>query len=182
MAMCICPCRQEFEPRRKNQIYLSAAHRQRDKDRRWPRKRQSAFPAASRNGPTERQEASASGGLPLPGTEGDPIGRTEAMRKGIELRLAQLGLLAKIHFGDIELPEADLLTTFEVSRYLRISRWTLGVWRTIHQGPPFVRLSRNEIRYLRRGLGRWLKGRIQVGAKEGRECETVTVDNPAEAT
>jgi hypothetical protein len=66
---CICPCQQEFQPKRSTQIYFSAEHRQRDKNRRWPRKRQSVFPVASRDGPTERQEAKTSGVPPLPGTE-----------------------------------------------------------------------------------------------------------------
>lgn len=67
--VCACPCQQEFEPRRCNQIYLSAEHRRRDKNRRWPVKRQSVLPVALRNGPRNRQEAQTSGVTPLLDTE-----------------------------------------------------------------------------------------------------------------
>jgi hypothetical protein len=85
------------------------------------------------------------------------------MRRGIELRLAQLGLLTKLQFQDFELPEHDLLTTAEVSQFLRMSRYQLGVWRRAGRGPSFVKLTRNKVFYLRRGLGCWLRSRIQTG-------------------
>lgn len=162
---CACPCQQEFVPRRCNQVYLNARHRQRDKDRRWPRKR---VPVALRNGPTERQEAKASGVQPLPSTESPPEGK-KAVRREVEARLAQLGLLAKIEFGEFALPDSELLTTFEVARFLRVSRETLCNWRRANHGPPFVKLSRHHLCYLRRGLGRWLRARIAVSAKEDRK-------------
>ena len=83
------------------------------------------------------------------------------MRRHIEERLARLGLLSKIEFGEFALPESELLTTFEVSRFLRVSRDTLLLWRRAHQGPAFVKLSRHHLRYFRRGLGRWLRARIE---------------------
>lgn len=84
------------------------------------------------------------------------------MRRQVEARLAQLGFLAKIEFGDFALAESELLTSFEVSRFLGVTRWTLCDWRRARQGPPFVRLSDHQIRYFRRGLGRWLRARIAV--------------------
>jgi hypothetical protein len=89
------------------------------------------------------------------------------MRRQVEERLAQLGLLAKIEFGDFTLPESELLTSREVSRYLRITRWTLLNWRKRGIGPLFVKLPNHHFLYLRRGLGRWLRARIQVPDKEG---------------
>jgi len=84
------------------------------------------------------------------------------VRRQVEERLARLGLLARIEFGEFALPESELLTTFEVARFLRISRDTLLTWRRVRQGPPFVKLSSHHLRYLRRGLGRWLRSRIQT--------------------
>ena len=92
------------------------------------------------------------------------------MRRQVEARLARLGLLAKIEFLDFALPESELLTSFEVARFLRVSRDTLLTWRRAHRGPPFVKLSSHHLRYLRRGLGHWLRARIAVAAKE----ETLT--------
>ena len=92
------------------------------------------------------------------------------MRRQVEARLIQLGLLAKIEFGDFALPESELLTSFEVARFLRVSRDALLAWRRAHQGPPFVKLSSHHLLYLRRGLGRWLRARITVSARE----ETLT--------
>lgn len=157
--ICACPCQQEFQRGRSNQIYLNAEHRERDKNRRWPVKRQSVLPVALRNGLGNRQEAKTSGVTPLRGTESPPGGK-KAMRTGVELRLAQLGLLAKVQFRDFSLPESDLLTGLEVSRFLRVSRWTLCAWRRAGQGPPFVKLTRNKIFYLRGRLGLWLQARI----------------------
>jgi len=91
------------------------------------------------------------------------------VRREVEARLAQLGLLAKIEFGDFALPDFELLRSFEVARFLRVSRDTLRNWRRANHGPPFVKLSRHHLCYLRRGLGRWLRARIAVSAKEDRK-------------
>jgi len=86
------------------------------------------------------------------------------VRRQVEARLAQLGLLAKIEFGEFALPESELLTTRETGRFLRVSRDTLCNWRRAGQGPPFVKLSRHHLCYLRRGLGRWLRAQIREAA------------------
>jgi hypothetical protein len=88
------------------------------------------------------------------------------MRREVEARLARLGLLAKIEFGEFTLPVSELLTTFEVARFLRVSRDTLLTWRRAGQGPPFAKLSNHHLRYLRRGLGYWLRARIGVAAEK----------------
>ena len=67
--LCACPCGKEFEPKRSNQVYFDAEHRQADKDRRWPRKRQSFLPVLPRNGPGGRRKARTSGVPPLLGTQ-----------------------------------------------------------------------------------------------------------------
>jgi len=94
----------------------------------------------------------------------------DAVRREVEVRLAKLGILAKIQFGDFELPEPDLLTNREIARFLRVSLDTLREWRKAGGGPPFLWLSgnnhRRHLRYLRRSLGRWLNRRIEGAAKE----------------
>ena len=44
---------------------------------------------------------------------------------------------------------AELLTTSEVARFLRVSRWTLYAWRKNGAGPPSLLLSRQTVRYPR---------------------------------
>jgi hypothetical protein len=66
---CACLCGKEFEPVRSNQVYFNAEHRQRDKNRRWPRKRQSFLPVLSRNGRGARRKARTSGVPPLLGSQ-----------------------------------------------------------------------------------------------------------------
>jgi hypothetical protein len=66
---------------------------------------------------------------------------------------------------ELEIPlGAAMLTTFEVGRILRLSRWTLGAWRAVGQGPPFVKLARNTVRYPRRVFERWLRQRLRGAA------------------
>ena len=162
---CACPCKQEFEPKRSNQIYLSGAHRQKDKDRRWPRKRRAILPVALRNASGEHQEAETSGVPPLAGTKSLP-GGSEAVRREVEAHLARLGLLARVEFEDFLLDGPELLTPSEVARFLRVSRDTLFAWERGHHGPPCIKLSRCSVRFLRRGLGCWLRARIE-GRKGG---------------
>jgi hypothetical protein len=149
---CACPCQQEFTPQRQNQVYVDARHRQRDKDRRWPRKRQSAFPVAPRNGPGERQEAKASGGPPLRGAQVAPID-CRALKREKRRKLK----------GDTN--SAKMLTAYEVSRLLRVSYYTLFEWRKDGEGPPFVRCSPHIIRYPRHRLARWLCAQTAMAVK-----------------
>jgi hypothetical protein len=144
---CECPCREEFEPRRKNQVYVNARHRQGDKDRRWPRKRQSVVLVASRNGSTTRLEARASGGTPLLGTE-------MAQTKRDRLR-ARWGRRRSNEF----------LTEFQVADLLGLGAWTLTKWRKRGKGPPFLQIGRNTVRYPRRGLRAWLCATLNRGGK-----------------
>jgi predicted DNA-binding transcriptional regulator AlpA len=151
---CASPCQQEFEPKRKNQIYVNAEHRRKDSNRRWPVKRQSALPGALRNGPGKLQEAKTSyvtlhGGPSLPSIVRQALTR-ERRRK---------------FKGDPD--SAEMLTAYEVSRLLRISYYTLLEWRKSGEAPPSVVLSPRIIRFPRARLERWIQGRIEPAANRG---------------
>ena len=135
---CACPCGEEFEPSRSNQIYFNGEHRKRDKNRRWPVKRQFKDRATSRSGPQSHQQAQTSGVTPLQGTE-------MAQTKRERLK-AKNGRRAS----------TELLTSFEVADRLGLSPWALTAWRRHHKGPPFVRVGRKTIRYPRRDFDEWL--------------------------
>lgn len=64
---------------------------------------------------------------------------------------------------------AQVLTTSEVARFLRVTRWTLGNWRKDGAGPPFIKLSRQIVRYPRGAFERWMYRHLQ-GASRGRCC------------
>lgn len=146
--ICPCPCGREFEPKRSNQRYLNAEHRQKDKDRRWPRKRQSLLPVPFRDGLAAHRKAKTSGGPPLLGT-----------------RMAEV----KSH-TIVGLPAAksvELLTISEVAHLLRISRWELSDWRRNGAGPPYLKLSYKIIRYPRRALADWLSQHMRSKVSGG---------------
>ena len=124
---CAYPCGEEFEPKRSNQVYVNAKHRKRDSNRRWPVKRQSGLPEASRDGLSERREAKISHVTLLRGTK-------MAHRK----------------------KRPQFLTSAEVVDFLRIGKRTLERWRTKRTGPPFVRMTRSNVRYRRCDLESWL--------------------------
>ena len=56
-------------------------------------------------------------------------------------------------------PDLILLTTAEVARVLKVSLRCLERWRITGEGPPFVRLSRNAVRYDEQALRAFLCGR-----------------------
>ena len=146
--ICLCRCGKEFEPKRSNQRYLNAEHRQKDKNRRWPVKRQSLLPLPFRNGLGKRRKARTSGVTPLLGT-----------------RMAQV----KPH-TIVRLPaakSAGLLTISEVAHLLRISRWELSDWRSKGSGPPYLKLSYRIIRYPRRALADWLNQHMRSKVSDG---------------
>ncbi len=134
---CACPCKREFTPKRKTQIYFDANCRKGDSYRRWPVKRQ-GHPVSSRNGLGKRQEAETSYVTLHQGTE-------MAQTKRERLK-AKNGRRAGTEF----------LTSFEVADRLGLSPWALIVWRRQHKGPECVRLGRNCVRYERASLEKWL--------------------------
>ena len=130
---CACPCGNEFEPRRSNQIYFNAEHRQKDKNRSWPVKRQSLLTVALRNGLAAHRKAKTSG-TPLLGTQmAQPKPRTLLMFGGA--------------FGVARPRRKALLTTAEVAEFFRVSAWTVRYWRMQRVGPPYVRVGGWAIRY-----------------------------------
>jgi hypothetical protein len=54
-------------------------------------------------------------------------------------------------------PSVEMLTSYEVRRYLRVSEDTLVAWRRERRGPPFVKLTRQVIRYPIRPFKRYLR-------------------------
>jgi predicted DNA-binding transcriptional regulator AlpA len=68
---------------------------------------------------------------------------------------------------ELRVPEsAQMLTTFEVAHFLRVSRWTLSDWRRNGTGPPFVKLSRRVLRYPRYAFERWMYRHLQSKSPE----------------
>jgi predicted DNA-binding transcriptional regulator AlpA len=56
-----------------------------------------------------------------------------------------------------------LLTTEQTASVLGVSPWTLFAWRKRGTGPPYVRFSRQAIRYSMDDLTAWLRTRRVVG-------------------
>ena len=50
----------------------------------------------------------------------------------------------------------EFLSPFQVARLLGMSAWNLILWRKKGFGPPFVRITRNMIRYPKQGFDVWL--------------------------
>lgn len=66
---------------------------------------------------------------------------------------------------ELRAPEsAEMLTSFEVARYLRVGYRTLTGWRIDGGGPPFLKLSRSAVRYPRRAFERYLSQHL-LGAQ-----------------
>jgi len=80
------------------------------------------------------------------------------MRRQVRELLERKGMLGQ---PDLELPSQELLLVPEVARYLRLSPWTLIVWRRRGLGPPWMKIAPNSVRYTRVGLQRWLRARIK---------------------
>ena len=135
---CACPCGEEFEPKRSNQVYINAEHRKKDKNRRWPVKRRKDFRATSSDGLGKRTEPEISGVTPLLDTE---MAQTKQERRQAKRRKKSSG---------------EFLTSFQVAEMLGLSGWALLVWRRQHKGPEFVRLGPNTIRYPVAAFNAWL--------------------------
>ena len=54
-----------------------------------------------------------------------------------------------------------LLTEAQAARYLALSVFTLRNWRCRGDGPPFVKISRNAVRYRTQDLDVWVSGRVR---------------------
>ncbi len=135
---CACLCGEEFEPKRSNQVYLNAEHRQRDKNRRWPVKRQIDFRATSRDRLGERRETETSGVTPLLGTQ-----MAQTKKERIRERMGRK-------------QSSEFLSPLQVARLLGVSAWNLLLWRKKGFGPPFLRVTHNIIRYPKQEFDTWL--------------------------
>jgi hypothetical protein len=61
----------------------------------------------------------------------------------------------------LERPDLDrLLTPTEVAAITSLSIETLAQWRSQRRGIPFVKISRNVVRYRKEDLDFWISGRI----------------------
>jgi hypothetical protein len=67
-----------------------------------------------------------------------------------------------------------MLTTGELAGILRMSRWTLQDWRKRRVGPPWIKLSRQCVRYPLPALVYYLRQHLE-GGKERRARVTETV-------
>jgi hypothetical protein len=149
--LCACGCGEGFEPERANQIYKDASHRQRDKNRRWPVTRRKAFQVTLRDGHRERQKAQSAGVTPLLGTE---MAETKEQRRNRARKQAS----------------SELLSPFQVARFLGMSVWTLILWRKKGFGPPFLRITRSIIRYPKPGFDAWLASLPKNWWRGSRKC------------
>jgi hypothetical protein len=148
---CACPCGKEFEPKRRNRIYLNAEHGQKDNNRRWPPKRQAFLPVLSRNGLGKRQQAQTSGLTPLLGSE-----MAQTLKRALQAQKRR-----KIAPGS---DWGGMLTPSEVGAILRVSRWTLMEWRKSGKGPPFFKFNHATVRYPALALMRFLKEHLSGSA------------------
>ena len=156
---CACPCGEEFEPKRRNQIYLNAEHRRKDSNRRWPVQRRAASPTISRDALGERQEEETSYVTLLLGGEmaqNQIKGGKRAFQPNIK------------KYGDtkLSLQDAEMLTAAEVAKLLRTSRWNLMLWRKERLGPPFLKIK-GRVLYPRDLLMEFLDAKTQI--MEGQE-------------
>lgn len=63
--LCFCGCGESFFQKRRDQLYVNGDHRERDRERRWPRKRTASVAAITRIGQCGAQEAKISDGPSL---------------------------------------------------------------------------------------------------------------------
>ena len=64
-----------------------------------------------------------------------------------------------------DLESARYLTTRELADVLHVSLWGLQRWRHDGDGPPFVRVGRNSIRYPRVDCEAWLASRRKFAGR-----------------
>jgi len=145
---CACPCGEKFEPARSNQVYLNAEHRERDKNRRWPVKRQSLLLVPLRDSRGARKKAKTTGVTPLLGTQ-------MAQTKKREPDWPHVEMFDKLFEEDC------LLTGRQVARLLAVSPGTLKGWRRTKkgrtgEGPEFIRVGGLRVRYSLRAVREYL--------------------------
>ncbi len=158
---CLCGCGKEFEPTRRNQVYFDAKHRQRDRERRYPRFRVSVSREPNQDSLRESQQARAECGPQL----ASPL-RAQPSDSPQILTPSEISELQNI---DEIICRAKLLTGREVAELLGVSVSTLHDWRRLKRncGLRFVRFSGDRVRYRLRDLAMWID-KLGVVDKEGR--------------
>lgn len=133
---CLCGCGTKFFPKHRNQVYVNARHRERDKNRRWPVTRRSGLPIA--NGFSSAEKRCTAGVTPL--GQGIAV-QTKYQRRNEAMRRQE---------------STEYLSPLQVARLLGMGAWNLLLWRKKGFGPPFIRVTRRIIRYPREGFEAWL--------------------------
>ena len=73
---------------------------------------------------------------------------------------AQLGRLNPSPKAPRQMAPANLLTAEQVAAITGLSVETLAQWRSQRRGIPFIKISRNCVRYRQTDLDRWVEERI----------------------
>lgn len=55
---------------------------------------------------------------------------------------------------------SQLMTVVEVAEYVRVSRQTVYRWRSVGEGPPWIKAG-GAVRYRREDVDAWLESRTQ---------------------
>jgi DNA-binding transcriptional regulator YiaG len=147
--LCLCGCKTEFEPTRANQVYANAEHRKRDKNRRWPVRRQSPAGSDATEANASAEKRCTAGVTPLQGDIDRSFDSPQILAPG------EISDLCKI---DATIRRERLLTAAEVAKILNVSVSTLHGWRGRRYKRPlkFVRISGPRVRYRLRDLKDWL--------------------------
>ena len=74
----------------------------------------------------------------------------------------------------VELEAAKFLTTRELADLLHVSLYGLLRWRRDGDGPPFIRIGKNSIRYPRKALEVWLMSSARTWNRRGIRRNDVT--------
>jgi predicted DNA-binding transcriptional regulator AlpA len=148
--ICACPCKREFEAKRKNQIYFEAACRYREQNRRAPVKRSNVSGIGSGDGRSEPQQARYSVVTKATGSA--------VAQPSDSPQFLTPGEISELQSIDAIVCREKLLTSREVAGILGVSVETLHSWRrTKFKGAPrFVRLAGPRVRYRLRDLRDWL--------------------------
>jgi excisionase family DNA binding protein len=76
------------------------------------------------------------------------------------IKPAQFGRSAEVGGSPRSVASSRLLTAEEVAEQTGLSRETLAQWRSQKKGIPYVKISRNCVRYRQSDLDGWLVERI----------------------
>jgi predicted DNA-binding transcriptional regulator AlpA len=149
---CICPCKRKFEKKRPNQVYFSDECRKKDKNRRWPVKRQSLSPALPSDALKSAERRCTPGVTP---DRGESVAQTQGER---QFSPNGENVLVELRAIDEIIRRERLLTAREVAAILGVSVSTLHGWRGkwYRRDLKYVKLAGARVRYRLRDLVDWL--------------------------